>query len=162
MGGHSVFGLALIPVVLAWVLVWLLAKDTPSHPAPRRLRHYFIRLQTTDAWWFCLFCSVTFGGFVGLASFLNILFHDQYGISQIQSRNYATLCVSAGSFIRPVGGYLADRIGWIQIFLFLYLDVATVMGTMSLLPSLGWRTVLFFSGMGLLGIGNGAAFQLVP
>ena len=31
-----------------------------------------------DAWWFCLFYSVTFGGFVGLASFLNTFFKDQY------------------------------------------------------------------------------------
>jgi NNP family nitrate/nitrite transporter-like MFS transporter len=161
-GWHSVFALALIPVVLAWVMVWLLAKDAPNHPAPRRLRHYFIPLRTPDAWWFCLFYSVTFGGFVGLASFLNILFHDQYGISQIQAGNYATLCVIAGSFIRPVGGYLADRIGGLRMLLFLYLAVATVMGAMSLLPPLGWGTVLLFLGMGLLGMGNGAVFQLVP
>jgi MFS transporter, NNP family, nitrate/nitrite transporter len=99
---------------------------------------------------------------VGLASLLNILFYDQYRISQIQAGNYATLCVIDGSFIRPVGGYLADRIGGIQMLFFLYIGVATVMGTMSLIPSLGWGTVLLFLGMGLLGMGNGAVFQLVP
>jgi MFS transporter, NNP family, nitrate/nitrite transporter len=161
-GWHTVFGLALIPVAVAWVMVWLLAKDAPSHPAPRRLRHYFIPLKTRDAWWFCVFYSVTFGGFVGMASFMKILLHDQYGISQIQSGNYATLCVIAGSFIRPVGGYMADRIGGIRMLLFLYLGVATVMGTMSLLPPLGWGTLLLFLGMGLLGMGNGAVFQLLP
>jgi NNP family nitrate/nitrite transporter-like MFS transporter len=33
---------------------------------------------------------------------------------------------------------------------------------MSALPPLGWGTVLLFAGMGLLGMGNGSVFQLVP
>ena len=32
------------------------------------------RVEERDTWWFCLFYLITFGGFVGLASFLNIAF----------------------------------------------------------------------------------------
>ena len=56
--------------------------------------------------WFCMFYSVTFGGFVGLAVFLNSFFFVQYGLDRVQAGYFATLCVISGSFLRPVGGYL--------------------------------------------------------
>ncbi len=161
-GWRPVFALALIPVSLAWLLLWFVAKDAPDQPPPRPLRDYAALLRTGDAWWFCLFYSVTFGGFVGLASFLGIFFHDQYGLSQIQAGNFATLCVIAGSFVRPVGGYLADRFGGIRMLVFLYLAIATLMTSMAGLPPLWPGTVLLFLGMAILGLGNGAVFQLVP
>ena len=161
-GWHAVFALALIPVMLAWALVWLVARDAPSQPRPRPLSEYAAPLKTRDAWSFCLFYSVTFGGFVGLASFLNIFFHDQYGLSHIQAGNFATLCVFSGSLIRPVGGYLADRFGGIRMLILLYLATAVMVGSMAFLPSLAWGTGLLFAGMAFLGMGNGAVFQLVP
>jgi NNP family nitrate/nitrite transporter-like MFS transporter len=115
-----------------------------------------------DVWWFCLFYSVTFGGFVGLASFLSIFFRDQYGLSRVSAGNFATLCVVAGSFLRPLGGHLADRLGGIQLLTFLYVGIgATLIGIASL-PPLAVGTLLLFVSMGLLGMGNGAVFQLVP
>ena len=74
-------------------------------------------LAKQDTWWFCLFYSVTFGGFVGLASFLSLFFHDQYELDKVTAGDFATLCVIAGSFLRPVGGYLADRFGGIRLLL---------------------------------------------
>ncbi len=162
LGWHAVFALALIPVMLAWALMWLVAKDAPCHPRPLPLYRYAAPLKTQDAWSFCLFYSVTFGGFVGLTSFLNIFFHDHYGLPSIQAGNFATLCVFSGSLVRPVGGYLADRFGGIRMLIVLYLASAGVMGAMALLPSLAWGTALLFAGMAFLGMGNGAVFQLVP
>jgi NNP family nitrate/nitrite transporter-like MFS transporter len=161
-GWRPVFGLAVIPVVLAWAVVFLLAKDAPSHPPVRPFRDYVAALKTRDAWWFCLLYSVTFGGFAGLASFLNIYFHDQYGLSAIDSGNFATLCVIAGSFVRPVGGLMADHFGGIRVLVVLFLGLAAAMGSMAALPTLGYGTALLFAGMALLGMGNGAVFQLVP
>ena len=48
---------------------------------PRRLPDYLTVLKIGDTWWFMFFYSVTFGGFVGLASSLTIYFNDQYGLS---------------------------------------------------------------------------------
>ena len=53
-----------------------MAKDSPDQPPPKPLADYAAVLRQRDTWWFCLFYSVTFGGFVGLASFLNIFFHE--------------------------------------------------------------------------------------
>jgi NNP family nitrate/nitrite transporter-like MFS transporter len=161
-GWQSVFALALIPIGLAWALLWLVARDAPGQPPPRPLFAYAAPVKSRDAWSFCLFYSVTFGGFVGLASFVNIFFHEQYDLSPIQAGNFATLCVAAGSAFRPAGGYLADRFGGIPILGGLYLAAAAVMGSMALLPSLAWGTALLFLGMTFLGMGNGAVFQLVP
>ena len=105
---------------------------------------------------------MTFGGFVGLASFLSIFFHDQYGLSPVFAGYFATVCVISGSFLRPVGGYLSDRLGGVRMLSLLYCGVGVTMAAMALLPDLAVATVLLFLGMGLLGMGNGAVFQLVP
>jgi MFS transporter, NNP family, nitrate/nitrite transporter len=162
LGWHAVFGLALIPTLLTLILFVLLAKDSPSQPGTKRLADYAAVLGQRDTWWFCLFYSFTFGGFVGFAVFLNSFFYIQYGLDKIQAGYYATACVISGSFLRPVGGYLADRFGGIRMLTLLYLGVGLMMLGLSALPPLAWGTVLMFAGMGLLGMGNGSVFQLVP
>jgi NNP family nitrate/nitrite transporter-like MFS transporter len=61
-----------------------------------------------------------------------------------------------------VGGYLADRFGGIRMLVFLYLGAAASMLGMASLPPLFLGGILMFLGMGLLGMGNGSVFQLVP
>jgi NNP family nitrate/nitrite transporter-like MFS transporter len=161
-GWHAVFGLALVPVALTLMVFIIFAKESVNRPAPKPLRDYALVLRHADAWWFCLFYAVTFGGFVGLASFLNIYFHDQFGLSRVGAGNFATLCVIAGSFLRPVGGYLADRIGGVRMLSVLYFAIAGVMLALAASPPLAISTALLFVGMGLLGMGNGSIFQLVP
>jgi NNP family nitrate/nitrite transporter-like MFS transporter len=162
LGWHAVFGLALIPTCLTLLVFVLFAKDSPSHPAAKRLADYAAVLKQRDTWWFCLFYSFTFGGFVGFAVFLNSFFHLQYELDKIQAGYFATLCVISGSFLRPVGGYLADRFGGIRMLLLLYLGVGTMMLGLATLPSLALGTLFMFLGMGMLGMGNGSVFQLVP
>jgi NNP family nitrate/nitrite transporter-like MFS transporter len=162
IGWHAVLGLALVPILITLAVFALFAKDSPSQPAPKPLIAYGRVLVQRDAWWFCLFYAVTFGGFVGLASFLTIFFHSQYGVSPVQAGSFATLCVISGSFLRPVGGYLADRLGGVHMLTALYVGVGLTMLALAGLPPLAWGTALLFCGMGLLGMGNGAVFQLVP
>src|SRR3954447_14300621 len=161
-GWHAVFGLALVPLLLTLVVFVIFARDSPRQPAPQPLAAYAAVLRLRDTWWFCLFYAVTFGGFVGLASFLNVFFLSQYDLTRIQAGNFATLCVIAGSFLRPLGGYLSDRLGGVRMLLVLYLGVGVTILGVSTLPPLGWATALLFAAMGLLGMGNGAVFQIVP
>src|SRR5262245_50384346 len=161
-GWQTVFGLALIPVGLTWICFYFLAKDSPDQPAPKRWADYLAVLRQRDTWWFCFFYAVTFGGFVGLASFLSIFFHVQYGLTRVQAGTLVTACVIAGSFLRPLGGYWADRIGGIQLLSILYFAIGGVMLDMATMPPLVWGTLLMVLTVGLLGLGNGAVFQLVP
>ncbi len=167
IGWHAVFGLALIPLSLTFLVFLLFARDSPNQPPPKPLKAYGDVLGWSDTWWFCALYSVTFGGFVGLASFLNTFFKDQYypddvKTGAIYAGYFTTLCVIAGSFLRPVGGYLADRFGGIRMLVVLYAGVACCMLGLALLPPLPVAVVLLFAGMGLLGMGNGSVFQLVP
>ncbi len=162
IGWHAVFGVALVPITLTLLLFVIFAKDSPNQPAPKPLKEYAAVLGHADTWWFCVFYSVTFGGFVGLASFLNSFFRVQYELSPVWAGTFATLCVISGSFLRPVGGYLADRLGGIRMLTYLYVGVCLLMTGQSLLPPLAVATCLLFVCMGLLGMGNGAVFQLVP
>lgn len=161
-GWHNVFGLALIPVVITLIAFSLLAKESPAQPKPKRLADYFSVLKETDTFWFCFFYSITFGGFVGLASFLGIFFHDQYGLSKVMAGNFTALCVFAGSFSRPIGGYFADRFGGVRMLSILFGLVGILMLGVGFLPPLITATLLIFLGMACLGMGNGAVFQLVP
>jgi len=161
-GWHAVFGLALIPLAAVWLVFALTARDAPNAPKITPLAAYGAVLREPDALWFCLMYAITFGGFVGLATFLPIFFHDQYGLSKVAAGNFAALCVFAGSFVRPLGGYLADRWGGIRVLLVLYGLVGLLSAAVGLILSLGPQTVLLFAVMALLGCGNGAVFQLVP
>lgn len=161
VGWHAVFGLAVVPVVLTLVLFLFLAKDCHARPSPQRLAYYLGVLKEPDIWWFNLFYMVTFGGFVGMASFLSIFFHDQYGVSRVMAGNFTALCVFAGSFLRPVGGFLADRFGGIRCLLIIYGVVSSLIFFAGQLPAFPWAIVSLFLGMSALGIGNGAVFQLV-
>lgn len=162
IGWHNVLGVALIPLAIVFIIFVLIAKDAPSQPAPKPLKEYFNVFKQRDALYFCLLYSVTFGGFVGLSSFLSIFFVDQYDLSRVRAGDFVTLCVAAGSFFRPVGGYIADKIGGVRLLTFLFIGVALTMLGVSQLPSIAFVTLLLFVGMMCLGMGNGAVFQLVP
>jgi NNP family nitrate/nitrite transporter-like MFS transporter len=167
IGWHAVFAIALAPLGITFLVFYFLAKDSPNQPAPKPLADYGRVLGHADAWWFCLFYSVTFGGFVGLSSFLSTFFKDQYfptdpKTGALYAGYITTLCVISGSFLRPVGGYLADRFGGVRMLLGLYLAAGVALAGLAVLPPLIGAISLLFVVMGLLGMGNGSVFQLVP
>ncbi|WP_042160777.1 nitrate/nitrite transporter [Paenibacillus gorillae] len=157
-----VFGLALIPITLVFIIFTIFAKESPNQPAPKKLGHYGRILKQKDAWLFCGLYSVTFGGFVGLSNYLTIFFNTQYGLSAVQAADFTTICVVAGSLFRPLGGYLSDKIGGIRMLMLLYGGAGIMLATISSIPPLYTVAVLLFFGMMCLGAGNGSVFQLVP
>ncbi|HWG07053.1 MAG TPA: nitrate/nitrite transporter, partial [Beijerinckiaceae bacterium] len=163
LGWRNVIGLAALPLVAVFVFFLFAAKDSPNSPPRKTLADYMRLLQITDAWWLMFFYSVSFGGFVGLSSFLPIYFHDQYQLSTVTAGYFTAGCVFAGSFARPFGGALADRIGGTRALSFIYAVVAVALFTVAkaALPATG-ALAIFVVGMTALGMGNGAVFQLVP
>jgi MFS transporter, NNP family, nitrate/nitrite transporter len=162
-GWNNVLGLAMIPLALTLVAYLLLAKDSPDCPPPKPLSAYLEVLRDKDAWWFMFFYSVTFGGFVGLASSLTIYFNDQYGLSPVIAGYFTAACVFAGSLVRPIGGFVADRVGGIKSLSVIYVLAALFLLAVSFAPASRWLALaLFMCAMLSLGMGNGAVFQLVP
>jgi NNP family nitrate/nitrite transporter-like MFS transporter len=161
-GWRSVFGLAMIPVCLVFVAFFFMAKEAPGERVIKKWKDYVGLLKEADSWWFCFIYSITFGGFVGLASYLSVFFHDQYHLSKVQSGDFTTVVVVFGSFLRPVGGLLADRWGGYRILIVLLAGVALCLGGVATLPPAGIALSLLAGAMAMLGMGNGAVFQLVP
>jgi len=162
-GWQNVIGLAALPLAVAFVVYMLLAKDAPEQPAPKKLAEYMDVLKTPDAWWLMLLYGVTFGGFVGLASSLTIYFNSEYGLDPVIAGFFTAACVFAGSFIRPVGGALADRFGGVRTLTVVFALAALGLAVASFHAPSAWLAlaVLMFS-MLALGAGNGAVFQLAP
>lgn len=162
LGWQAVFGIAMIPIVVALAAFVLLARDGPRDGEPQPLRAYARVAGERDALWFCGFYCVTFGGFVGLASYLAIFLHDQYGMSKVHAGDLTAACVFMGSFARPVGGLLADRLGGDRVLSVLLALVGATLLLVATLPPLLPAAILLVATMGLLGIGNGTVFQIVP
>jgi NNP family nitrate/nitrite transporter-like MFS transporter len=162
-GWNNVLGLAAIPLVAVLAFFVTFAKDSPNRPPSKSLVDYFRVLKIGDAWWFMAFYSVTFGGFVGLSSSLTIYYNDQYGLTPVHAGYATAACVFAGSMLRPVGGALADRFGGVRTLSAMYIIAAAALILVSFgLPQLWMAIAVFVVGMGALGMGNGAVFQLVP
>lgn len=162
-GWSNVIGLACLPLAVAFIVFLIFAKDAPDRPAPKALGEYLDVLKTPDAWWLMLLYSVTFGGFVGLASSLTIFFNAEYGLSPVVAGFFTAACVFAGSFLRPVGGGLADRYGGVRTLSVVYVLAALGLALVSFhAPSVWVAFGLMLFSMMALGAGNGAVFQLAP
>ncbi|HEY7208839.1 MAG TPA: MFS transporter [Bryobacteraceae bacterium] len=161
-GWRSVFGMAMVPVAVVWIVFFLMARNAPVKAAAKRWSDYTGLFKQNDTAWFCFLYCLTFGGFLGLASYLSIFFHDQYGLTKVQSGDFTTVVVFCGSFLRPVGGILADRIGGHRMLLILLSGAALFLMAVAALPPASIALACLALGMGLLGMGNGSVFQLVP
>lgn len=162
-GWNAVLGLACIPLTIVLAIYLVLAKDSPTTPAPQKLASYAEPLRDRDAWWLMLFYLVTFGGFSGLSSSLSIYFVDNFGLTPVQAGYAGAACVFSGSLVRPFGGALADRIGGLKTLTMVYVVAAAALVAISTGPtSLVLALGLFIVAMLALGTGNGAVFQLVP
>lgn len=161
-GWQSVMGFSMIPLGLVLVAFLLLAKDSPTRPKGAPISTYLAALKKGDLWWFCLFYSVTFGGFVGLGTFLPIFFNGQYHLSAIDAGQLTSLAAFMGSTLRPLGGYLADRFGGITILSILLACAGILYALASLLLPIAIMGVVIVLCVTCLGMGNGAVFQLVP
>ncbi|MBI4510293.1 MAG: NarK/NasA family nitrate transporter [Deltaproteobacteria bacterium] len=162
LGWRAVYGVAAIPVLVAMALLQIFAKEPPDREH-KRLRDYLGILVEKDAWVFNLLYMVTFGGFIGLTTFLPTLFHDQYQIPKAQVGQFSAGIVVAASLLRILGGWLADKVGGIRLLFGLFLVIMASVLVSATMPASPWVMVaclvVAFSAMGA---GNGAVFQLVP
>src|SRR4051794_4642071 len=161
LGWHTTMGLAIIPALLVLCAFRFLAKEPPAPAKRLTLGAFASMLGESDTWKLCGLYAVTFGGFVGLSSFLPIFFHDQYGLSKIDAASLTAIGGACGSFVRPFGGHLADRHGGTRVLSCVYGIAAPVLLFLSGIPSLTLAAIGFPIVMATLGLGNGAVFQLV-
>ena len=161
-GWTAVYGLAAATMVLPMLVMWFAAKEPPDREH-QTLRKHVACLFEKDGWAFSLIYVITFGGFIGLASFLPSYFYDQFKVTKVEAGQLTMLATLMGSAVRVVGGYVSDRIGGINtlsgvlVFVMITLVLCGLAG-----QSVALTTLLFMVCFAALGAGNGALFQLVP
>jgi MFS transporter, NNP family, nitrate/nitrite transporter len=161
-GWQAVYGLAAI-CMLAPMLVMIFFAKEPPDIEKQSFRQHIACLFEKDGWAFSLIYVVTFGGFIGLVSFLPTYFYDQFKVTKVEAGQLTMLAALMGSAVRVVGGYVSDRIGGINTLSGVLVVVSICLFLCGLAgSSLVLTTLLFMLCFAALGAGNGALFQLVP
>lgn len=161
-GWQTVYGLAACTMLIPMVVMWFAAKEPPDREH-QSLREHVACLWEKDGWAFSLIYIITFGGFIGLASFLPTYFYDQFKVTKIEAGQLTMLATLMGSAVRVAGGYISDRIGGVNTLTAVLLLVSACLVLCGLAgSSLAVTTLLFMLCFAALGAGNGALFQLVP
>jgi MFS transporter, NNP family, nitrate/nitrite transporter len=161
-GWQGVFGAALIPLGIAFVLYAIFSKEPPGEFKQKKISDYFQLLRQRDAHWFCFFYTISFGGFVGLATAFAIYFKDEFGLKPLEAGEIAAFCTLVGALGRPFGGALADRLGGIRALGVFYSVAAIAMVVAALSHNLWLSGAAFFVASGAFGMCNGSVFQLLP
>ncbi len=113
------------------------------------------------AWLLGGFYFLTFGGFVAFSIYLPTLLRAQFGLTPADAGFRAAGFVVLATLMRPVGGWLSDRIGGAQVLSWVFGGVA-IFALLLAWPSMVPFTVGALACAALLGLGNGAVFKLVP
>ena len=150
-------------LLLAWAVTYVALARNPVHggrPATVAAMAAILR-RAPKAWLLGAFYFLTFGGFVAFSIYLPTLLRAQFGLTPADAGFRAAGFVVMATLMRPVGGWLSDRIGGAQVLSWVFTGVALS----SLL--LTWQSMVPFtvgalSCAMLLGLGNGAVFKLVP
>ena len=162
VGWQAVFrgvGVALFVWAVAFAIL-ARNKETSARPASvaamlRVLRH------EPMAWWLGAFYFLTFGGFVAFSIYLPTLLRSQFHLTPANAGFRAAGFVVLATLMRPIGGWLADRIGGAQVLSWVFGGVA-LFSLLLAWPSIVPFTVGALACAALLGLGNGAVFKLVP
>jgi MFS transporter, NNP family, nitrate/nitrite transporter len=161
-GWQAVYGLAALTMLLPMAVMWIAAKEPPDREH-QSLREHVSCLFEKDGWAFSLIYIVSFGGFIGLASFLPTYYYDQFKVTKIEAGQLTMLATLMGSAVRIAGGALSDRIGGVNTLTGVLVLVAGSLLACGLAgDSLVLTTLLFMLCFAAFGAGNGALFQLVP
>jgi NNP family nitrate/nitrite transporter-like MFS transporter len=126
-------------------------------------RKYLKVLAERDTWIVMLVYSITFGGFVGMSSYVSLLLTTQFELSRVAAGMTMAMLSLGGAMVRPIGGLLADRLSGVKVLLVLLLGIAMFnVAFAAWMPALPYAVALLAGLYLCFGLGNGATFQLVP
>ncbi len=188
LGGIIPGGWRFVPALYAVLLVltaiaiqFLTPADAENLQASRPLRQMFAPLRFVQVWRFSFYYVIVFGAYVALASWMPKYYVSVYGLELQNAALLTALFIFPASLLRPLGGYISDKMGarrlmygtflsMLTALLFLaapfgYIVLNTPDGPREVLPySLGvvpFTALLFIVGCSM-GIGKAAVFKHIP
>ena len=184
MGGTVLAGLTAPPIADQWGLsapfwvasalvaamcgvFWLRARDASrprtTKPAPGMFAALSVFRTSGRAWALLLFYLLAFGGFVAMFLYLPKLLTAEHDLSKADAGARAAGFALLAVIGRPLGGWLADRVGAARVLLVSFVAV----GVLALALAVAYTamvplTIACLTVALALGLGTGAVFKLVP
>src|SRR6516162_4056718 len=145
VGWQNIFRGSAALLVIWGIGYYLLARNSPRTAPPAGIGAMF-RLLAKErlSWLLSLFYFLTFGGFVAFSIYLPVLLKDQFGLKPADAGFRTAGFVVLATVVRPLGGWLADKIGGARVLNAVFLGIAPLALLMS------WPSMLPFT-VGALG-----------
>ena len=163
-GAAAPFLITAVALALYAALAWFVMRDAPGRAIPTE--PLGARLAATArlsiTWQACILYAVAFGGYVAFSVYLPAYLRTAYGLTQADAANRMAGFVIVAVLLRPVGGWLSDRLGPIPVLTGVYAVLTAGAFVQSFTPDLmPLGTIAFLTMAGALGAGSGATFALV-
>ena len=118
-------------------------------------------------WLMCWLYLGTFGSFIGYSAGFPLLIKSQF--PGVNALSYAWLGPLVGALARPIGGWLADKLGGARVTFWNFIAMAIgVLAVLHFLPVKGVGgdfygfLIAFMVLFATSGIGNGSTFRMIP
>jgi len=160
-GFRNTFWTFAVLLALWCVLFMVFAKDAPRTSAPKSFTQMVRPLSEKMSWVLSFFYFLTFGGFVAMSIYLPMFLTDLFKLTPQDAGFRTAGFVLLATLMRPIGGWLSDKVGGMAILLWIFPFVAA----MALLMTLQTMVPFTIGALGMaaaIGLGNGAVFKLVP
>jgi nitrate/nitrite transporter NarK len=162
LGWQSIFRGMAVALAIWAIVFWIFARNAPVSVRPNGIGEMLAFLARERlSWALSAFYFLTFGGFVAFSIYLPSLLRDQFHLAPADAGFRTAGFVVLATLLRPVGGWLSDRIGGARVLSVVFAVVipfALLLAWPSMLPF----TIGALGCAALMGLGNGAVFKLVP
>jgi NNP family nitrate/nitrite transporter-like MFS transporter len=163
-GSSFPFVLTAVVLVVYAVLAALVLRDAPGRALPQQPlgRRLAATIKLPITWQASILYAVAFGGYVAFSVYLPAYLKTAYGLEQADAANRMAGFVLVAVLMRPIGGWLSDRIGAVPVLgaTFSIVTVGAVVQSFTpVLMPVG--TIAFLVMAAALGTGSGATFALV-
>lgn len=158
-----VWGFRTFGIILAvWLVFHLLAaRNAPRTRPIKSFRDTVRPLADRRSWALSLYYFLTFGGFVAMSVYLPVFLTEIFHLTPKDAGFRTAGFIVLATAMRPLGGWLADRIGG-RALLAMVFPVVAAMSALLTFPSMVPFTIGALGMAAAIGLGNGAVFKLVP
>ncbi|HEX6516787.1 MAG TPA: MFS transporter [Nocardioidaceae bacterium] len=146
------------------VASWFVLRDAPGRTVPTTslMNRLAANAKLPITWQAAILYAVAFGGYVAFSVYLPAYLKTDYLLEPADAANRMAGFVVVAVVMRPVGGWLSDRLGPVPVLIGGYGVVAigaAVAATHPILEHVG--TTAFLAMAAALGAGSGATFALI-
>src|SRR5215469_12325872 len=149
-------------LLAAWCVLFIIfAKDAPRTAAPKSFLQMVRPLSESMSWVLSFFYFLTFGGFVAMSIYLPLFLTETFKLTPQDAGFRTAGFVLLATAMRPIGGWLSDRLGGLAMLTWIFPTVTA----MALLMTFQTMVPFAIGALGMaaaIGLGNGAVFKLVP